>query len=62
MVMARPLKAKEEGPLFASEVTFLAEDTLQQLFPVESKVEVVNLTRVTDFFLGLNAAAGSPYE
>ena len=37
------------------ELTFFSEDTISQVFPIGSLVEVINIARVTDFFLGLNA-------
>ena len=39
----------------SAEVTFFSEDTISNLFPVGSLIEVINVARVTDFFLGLNA-------
>merc|ERR1711924_223428 len=48
MVMARPLQGGKD-------LTFLHDAALQPWLPVNSKVDVVMLARLTDFFLGLNA-------
>jgi hypothetical protein len=36
-------------------VTFLANEHLEELFPLGSTVEVAELSKLTNFFLGLNA-------
>ena len=57
----KPISAKEENDQItkdnvkSAEVTFFSEDTISNLFPVGSLIEVINVARVTDFFLGLNA-------
>ncbi|CAK0878163.1 unnamed protein product, partial [Prorocentrum cordatum] len=51
MVMARPLTGgKEEGS-----VTFLHVEALRCWLPEGARLDVVVLSRVTDFFLGMNA-------
>lgn len=48
LVMARPIAGGED-------VTCLPHEVLEGLFPLGLTAEVVVLSRVTDFFLGLNA-------
>jgi hypothetical protein len=60
MVMGRPLGRQsgsdgDGGCIECTGITFLSEESLQQLFPDQAEVEVVRLARLTSFFLGLNA-------
>ena len=56
IVMGRPLANQNNNKdLHDAEITFFSEDTISQVFPVGSLVEIINISRVTDFFLGLNA-------
>ena len=60
MVMARPVVPSTEtsGPADlggVERITFLAEEHLEDLFPVGSTLQVAELSRITNFFLGLNA-------
>ena len=59
MIMARPVvPAQTEGPVDLTSVhaiTFLPHDNLEELFPVGSTLEIAELSKLTNFFLGLNA-------
>ena len=56
IIMGRPLASQNTNKdLHAAEITFFPEETISQLFPIGSQVEIINISRVTDFFLGLNA-------
>ena len=61
MIMGRPVVVgrHDSTPLKSEHITFLAEDTLRQFLPEGAHVEVVNVVRLTDFFLGLNAGPHS---